>query len=157
MPQASRIAPFAATLIVAVILQLLFIIPDIKDTPTRAVTEFTKAYFKADKAMADRLCEDARIVDGVDVVDRYVYQKTQKAADRGFGMFYMTDSVYNLRSQVVRRDGATVEVRVTGKAKPILKSFFTGEEEKDIDEVVRLVNDNGRWLVCGNVFSIASI
>jgi hypothetical protein len=157
MSQASRIAPFAATLIIAVILQLIFIIPDIKDTPTKAVTEFTKAYFHADKSMADRLCKDARIVDGIDVVDRYIYQKTREASERGYGMFFMTDSVYNLKSQIIRRDGASVEVRVTGKAKPLLKSFFTGEKEKTIDEVVRLVNDNGRWLICGNVFSIASL
>jgi hypothetical protein len=157
MPQINKIAPFALTLIIGVVLQVLFIFSDIKDTPTKAVTEFTKAYFKADKAMADRLCEESKTVSDIDVIDRYIQQKEKEASERGYGMFYMSDSVYNLRTHIISQDESSVELRLTGEAKPILKAFFTGEAPKQIDEVIRVVNDNGKWKVCGNVFSIASL
>ncbi len=157
MPPINKIAPFALTIIIGVALQVLFIFPDIKDTPTKAVTEFTKAYFKADIAMTDRLCEESKTVNDIDVVDRYIQLKTQEATDRGYGMFYMGDSVYNLRTHIINQDESSIEMRLTGKAKPILKAFFTGEDAKPIDEVVRVVNDNGKWKVCGNIFSIASL
>jgi len=155
MPQINRIAPFALTVIIGVVLQTLFIFQDIKDTPAKAVIEFTKAYFQADKAMADRLCVESKIVNNIDVVDRYIQQKKQEASDRGFGMFYMSDSVYNLRTHMIRQDDSSVELRLTGEAKPALKAFFTEEAAKPIDEVVRVVKHNGIWLVCGNIFSIA--
>jgi hypothetical protein len=155
MLQINRIAPFALTVIIGIALQILFIFSDIKDTPAKAVMEFTEKYCKADKSMADRLCEESKTVNNIDVVDRYIQQKKQEASDRGFGMFYMSDSVYNLRTHIIRKDDSSVELRLTGEAKPILKAFFTGEAAKPIDEVVRVVKHNGKWLVCGNIFSIA--
>jgi hypothetical protein len=141
-----------------VTLQILFIFPDIKDTPSKAATEFAEAFFKADKEiMAERLCRESKTINGIDIVDRYIHKKNREAADRGYGMFYMRDSVTNLRTHIISQDDSSVELRLTGEAKPVLKSFFTGEDAKPIDEVIRVINDNGKWKVCGNVFSIAGL
>ena len=63
--------------LLAVFLQVLFVFADIQDTPNKAATEFAKAYFRYNEAiMSDRLCEERRIVDDVNVVKKYVNQKT---------------------------------------------------------------------------------
>ncbi|RJP78728.1 MAG: hypothetical protein C4522_11780 [Desulfobacteraceae bacterium] len=158
MPQTNKIAPFVLTVIIGVALQILFIFPDIKDTPSKAAIEFTEAFFKADqKTMTERMCGESKTINGIDVIDRYIHKKTREASDLGYGMFYMKNSVTDLRTHIISRDDSSVELRLTGKAKPVLKSFFTGEDAKPIDEIIRVINDNGKWKVCGNVFSIAGL
>jgi len=138
-------------------LQILFIFPDMKDTPTKAITEFTEAYFKVDRSMINRLCDQSKTVNDIDVVDRYIDAKSKDAENRGFGMFYMKDRVSNLRTQIISRDDSSAKLRLTAKVKPPLKAFFTGEGYRSIDEIVTVINEDGKWKVCGNIFSIAEL
>jgi len=154
MPQNNRFAPLAIPIIIGVALQILFIFPDMRDTPTKAVTEFTEAYFKVDRSMIDRLCDQSKTVNDVDVVDRYIEAKSKDAEDRGFGMFYMKDRVYDLRTHIISRNDSSTKLRLTAKIKPPLKAFFTGEGYRSIDEIVTVINEDGKWKVCGNIFSI---
>ena len=157
MPRYNRFAPLAIPFIIGVVLQILFIFPDMKDTPAKAITEFTKAYFKVDRSMIDRLCDQSRTVNDVDVVDRYIHTKSKDADDRGFGMFYMRDRIYDLRTHIISHNGSSAKLRLTAKVKPPLKAFFTGEGYRSIDEIVTLINEDGKWKVCGNIFQIADL
>jgi len=157
MPKNNRFAPLAIPIMIGVALQILFIFPDMRDTPTKALTEFTEAYFKVDRSMTDRLCDQSKTVNDVDVVDRYIEAKFKDAEDRGFGMFYMKDRVSNLRTHIISRDDSSAKLRLTAKVKPPLKAFFTGEGYRSIDEVVTVINEDGKWKVCGNIFSIADL
>jgi hypothetical protein len=149
-----RLAPILAALFIGVVLQVLFIFPDTKDTPGKAVIEFATAYFKVDKSMEDRLCNERKTVDGMDVVDEYIHMKTKEAKDRGLSMFYLRDKLYDARTESVKRDETSAEIRLTGKVRPPLKSFFTQEDYRYINEVITVVNDNGKWKVCGKLFSL---
>ncbi len=155
MPRDNRFTPLAIPIIIGVVLQILFIFPDRRDTPTKAITEFTEAYFNVDRSMIDRLCDQSKTVNDVDVVDRYIETKSKDAADRGFGMFYMKDRVSDLRTRLISRDDSSATLRLTAKVKPPLKAFFTGEGYRSIDEVVTVINEDGKWKVCGNIFSLA--
>lgn len=149
-----KFIPIMMTLIIGLSLQLLFIIPDSKDTPSRAVTEFAKAYFKADETMADRLCDESKYKDGVNLVARYINAKKQDATERGLSMFYLRDKLYNVRTYAVKRDGDSAEIKLTAERKPPLKAFFTKEDYRPVSEVFTVVNDDGKWKVCGNVFGM---
>jgi len=154
MPQRINLVPIILSIIAAVIFQIGFICKDIKDTPAKAVKEFAEAYFRVDKSLANRLCEERKTVHGVDVVDTYIYEKTKDAADRGFGLFYVRNKLYDARTTTTRKQDGSVEVRLTAKIRPPLKSFFTGEGYREIDETMTVINDNGKWKVCGRVFSL---
>ncbi len=58
--------------VIAFFLQVMFVYAQNSDSPNKAATEFTKAYFGLDSSMADRLCSESLIVDGVNVVDKYI-------------------------------------------------------------------------------------
>jgi len=157
MARRNGFLPLAIPIIIGVVLQILLLFPDMRDTPTKAVTEFTKAYFNTDRSMADRLCDQIKTVDDVNVIDRYIETKSKEASDRGLGMFYLRNKVYDLRTRIISRDDLSVTMHLTGKVKPPLKAFFTGEGYQSIDEIVTVVNEYGKWKVCGNIFSITDL
>ncbi len=155
MKQNEKFVPMMLTLIVGVVLQVLFIIPDTKDTPGRAVIEFARAYFQIDGvAMKGRFCDGDKSMADSDAVGRYVYQKTIEARERGLGLFYLKDKLYEIRTHRISGDEKNAEIRLTAEVKPPLKSFFTKEGYRPLDEIVTVVNDNGRWKVCGHPFSM---
>ena len=152
--QKINFAPIISAVIIGVLLQVLFIFPDIKDTPSKAVIEFATAFFKVDASMADRLCDDRKVVNGIDTVEEYIQIKTKEAGERGLGMFYLRDKLYSPRTETLKRDASSAEIRLTGEVKPPLKSFFTQEGYRQIDEIITVINDNGKWKVCGKLFSL---
>ena len=44
--------------IVAILLQIIFVLADVKDTVTGTAIEFSKSYFLLDNSMKDYLCSD---------------------------------------------------------------------------------------------------
>lgn len=152
--QKIKFAPILSAIIIGALLQVLFIFPDIKDTPGKAVIEFSTAYFKVHESMADRLCEERKVVNGTDVVEEYIQIKTKEAEERGLSMFYLRDKLYNPRTESVKKNTDSAEIRLTAEVKPPLKSFFTQEDYRQIDEIITVVNDNGKWKVCGKLFSL---
>lgn len=152
MNQKEKFIPIVLSVAIGILLQLLFIVSDSKDTPTRAVTRFAKAYFKADPALADYLCEESRTVDDMDVVTTYLAEKASDAAARGLGRFYLQEKLYNLHTYRVDGGDDVVKMRLTADIKPPLKSFFTKESPREFDHTFTLVNIDGTWQVCGDVF-----
>ncbi len=142
------------TIIAAVIFQVGFICIDIKDTPAKAVKEFAKAYFRIDASMAERLCENRKTVNNTDTIDQYIHEKTKDAADRGFGLSYVRDKLYDARTTTINKSDGSVYVRLTARVRPPLKSFFSGEGYREIDETIKVINDDGKWKVCGKLFSL---
>jgi len=54
----SKIPAIAAVIVVAFILQIVLVIVDRHESPGTVAVEFSKAYFKLNKAMEKRLCGD---------------------------------------------------------------------------------------------------
>jgi len=75
---------WALTLLLAMFLQVAFVFADASDTPAKAAVEVSKAYFRLDPAMAERICEERLVVDDVNVVDLYLEQIKKEAELRGF-------------------------------------------------------------------------
>ncbi len=158
MIQNIKITPIVLTLLIGIILQIGFILVYKDDSPYRAASEFTKAYFNADKSMTDRMCEESKTKNGVNVVDTYLYNKTTEAAERGFDPSYLNENIHHFRLDPVACDSCdenTVKIRVTGYTSPGLKAFFTGEDTKKIDRIMTVVNRKGTWKACGNLFSLS--
>jgi hypothetical protein len=142
-------------IVISFFLQVLLVYADLKDTPNKAATEFTKAYFGLDNSMADRLCQESLIVEGVNVVDKYIDGVTTKAKAEGFRPFFTKNFLYHVQTNTVSKDDSKAKIRLNCEIKHPLRSFFTKESSKEIDETIDLIKEDGKWKVCGNVFSLS--
>jgi len=143
-------------IVIAFFLQVMFVYAQNSDTPNKAATEFTKAYFGLDSSMADRLCQESLIVDGVNVVDNYIDSVTTKAKAEGFRPFYVKDFLYHVQTNTISKDENKAQIKLTCEIKHPLRSFFTKESSRKINETIDLVKEDGKWKVCGDVFSLCS-
>ncbi len=152
--QSNRIVTIVLVVLLAIFLQVLFVFADNQDTPHRAAVEFATAYVRYDQAtLKDRLCEENRVVDEVDVIDAYIHRQYQRAQDLGYSLNYMKDRLYHLRTHTVSADHTTATVRLTAERRSPLRSFFGGTS-RHLDETLELVREDGRWRVCGGPFSL---
>jgi len=131
---------------------------DSKDSPRKAVLEFTKAYFSFNACMADRVCDESLVVDDVDVVKEYIERARENAQESGFSLFYQSNKLYNveIHEDINTKNGkGTVSMEFERKAP--LRSFFSDEsliEEKAEFEVIQV---DGKWKVCGDLFDLPAM
>ena len=143
-------------IVIAFFLQVMFVYAQNSDTPNKAATEFAKAYFGLDSSMADRLCQENLIVDGVNVVDKYIYCVTTKAKTDGFRPFFVKNYLYHVQTNTVSKDKNKAKIKLTCEIKHPLRAFFTQESSQKVDETFDLIMEDGKWKVCGDVFSLSS-
>ncbi len=155
MDKSQQLKTIGGTVIVLFIIFQIFIsISDLnQDTPGIAACEFTKAYFKADKSMEDRICSSRLMVNGVNMVEKYIQEKTVEANSKGFSLWYTKDKIYDMKIEKDDSDKSTA-LKVTVKTKPPLKSFFTKEELEEEQATLTLIKEDGKWKVCGDLFDL---
>jgi hypothetical protein len=154
--------PIVLAVVVGLIFQASFLGVDGKDSPNKAVIEFTKAYFKLDASMAERLCEEIKTVDDVDVVDQYIYQVTEEGKKRGLGKNYMKNRLYHIDTHTVSKEADSAQVRLTGKKRKsinpvfatVAQIFMIGDSH-EVDVTFNVVKEDGRWKVCENPLTIS--
>ena len=156
MGQDKKIITIALVVLLGVFLQVAFIFADIRDTPNKAVTEFVNAYVTFDRSMADRLCGDTLTVDGVDIVDAYIYKAKLEAKERGYSLWYLKDCLFHPETHTVSMEADKARIAFHALRKRTLRNFFT-KEKKNIEAVFNLVLEDGKWKICGNPFDLKSL
>ncbi len=154
MARYNNITPIISAILLSAFLQVLFVFADIKDTPNKAVVEFTEAYFKMDKSMTDRICNKLKSNEDVNVVDQYIHSVAKEARDRGFDLNYLKSKIYHIETTTISKDVTNAKIRITCERKYPLRSFFTGETYK-VDEVMNLIKENDKWKICEYPFSLS--
>ncbi|MDJ0829113.1 MAG: hypothetical protein QNI92_04625 [Desulfobacterales bacterium] len=158
----TKIITFAVVIIIALVLQVVFIFQDKKELPDLAASEFTKAYFMLDQSMTDRLCSSLASNEEVDLVDNYIFRKHQWAMQRGFDPSYVRSKVFNLHTEIVDLNETEAKVKITGKRyiciNPVFayigKLFRLGETHL-VNETLDVIKEEGHWKVCGAPFELA--
>jgi hypothetical protein len=159
MDRGSKFIIFASVVFVAFILQLVLIVSDHHESPGKAAVEFTKAYFKLNRSMNERLCSE--ITGEGDVVDDYLNRVADEARADGFDASWMKMALSHIETETEMLDDNTAEVQITctrrRSANPVYgivaKLFFLGETHK-VEETLTLVKENDRWKVCGEPFAL---
>ena len=160
MGQSKMFISLAAALVMGIAVQVILVYADAQDSPYKAATEFTKAYFAYDKAvLSDRLCEGTKTADDTDVVGNYLYKAQQEAEARGYSLgCYVKEKLYHLETETLSKSNDAAQIRVCFERRSPLRTFFSKKDKYDIshgEEVLELVRENGQWKVCGNPFAIA--
>lgn len=160
MAQMNKIAALILTLIIGIGVQVFFFKIDRHNMPNLAAAEFSKAYFQLDKSMAEKICTERRTSsEDVDLVDKYIYQATQEARERGFNPTFMQYKFYNITTEIISQSWDNAQVRVAGQRRvainpvyPLVSKLFNLGATHEVDEIIDLVMENGEWKVCGNFF-----
>lgn len=161
MGSQNRIVSFAILLIVAMVVQLALIAADCRQTPLRVATQFTKDYFYLDADMQDYLCESLA-ADGA-LVDQYLYEKYQKASQRGLSTNYLRHMFTELHLKTLEQDETSAHIHIEGTTRvainPVFmvvgKWFFIGKTHP-VEATLDLVRENGGWRVCGTPFGLGA-
>ena len=161
MIQLSRSVGIILVLIVGFLVQVLFSLADQKDTPNKAVVEFSKAYFQLDRSMADRICKKQLTTDDVDSVDQYLYLASKEANERGFDINFLKNKLYHIETKTLSKNDTTAKIRITGKTRvainpvyPIVAKLFNIGATQEVEGTFNVIKEDSRWKVCGNLFSL---
>ena len=161
MIQLSRSVGIILVLIVGFLVQLLFSLADLRDTPNKAVVEFSKAYFQLDQSMSDRICKKQLANEDIDIVDQYLYLAAKEAKERGFDVNLMKNKLYHIETETLSKNDATAKIRITGKIRvsinpvyPIVAKLFNIGATHEVDEIINVIKEDGKWKVCGSLFSL---
>ena len=161
MSSGNKLMVLAAVVIGAFVLQLVLIIADRHDGPGTAAVEFSKAYFKQNECMADRLCSDVIADEASDVVGDYINRVADEARANGFKPSWMRMALSHIEIETEMLDENTANVHLTSSRmrsiNPVYglvsKLFFLGETY-DVAETLTVVKEEDGWKVCGQPYSL---
>ena len=161
MIQLSRSVGIILVLIVGFLVQVLFSLADQKDSPNKAVVEFSKAYFQLDRSMADRICKKQLTTDDVDIVDQYLYLASKEANERGFDINFLKNKPYHIETETLSKNDTTAKIRITGKTRvainpvyAVVAKLFNIGATQEVEETFNVIKEDRKWKVCGNLFSL---
>ncbi len=155
-----KYSSIALVVLIGIFLQLILVFADRRETPHRAVVEFAKAYFQLSPCMEERICDDRRLVDDVDMVNKYILTESKAARDRGFDAKYMRSRLYHVETSTIKKDDTSAEVRFTAYRRsginPVyayVAKLFDFSKPRKVAETFAVIKEDGKWKVCGNLFS----
>ena len=158
------IVAFAAVFIITFILQVVLIIADKQEIPAKAAIEFSRAYFKLDRAMGDYLCKQISEEAEGDVVDEYLNRTSEEAKAMGFDLNYMKNALAHIETTTEMEDENTAKVKITANRKRylnplfgIIAQLFFLTESYEVEETLTLVKEDGLWKVCGHPFELVEL
>lgn len=161
MSQDSKLA-LGAVLLVGVLLQLILVGADTRDTPHDAAIAFSKAYFSLCPELAQTMANNGVNEDEIDVADAYLHSKYLEASARGYEIKRLRKSFTHIRTKTIARDEKSATVHISGTTRipinPVFgfvaKIFFI-TSPMDVEETINLVNEKGKWKVTGQPFDLA--
>ena len=162
MDQGTKFMAIATVIIIAVILQVALISLQDNQSPAQTAVCFTKAYFKLDESMGQYLCNELVENAETDLVDDYLHQVKEEAKTMGFKNNYMKTALAHAKTQTEMLDENTAIVRIQGERTRYLNPVFGAvatifflTESYEVDKTLKVVNEDGKWKVCGTPFMLA--
>ncbi len=161
MDSGGKFLAIGSVILIAVILQVVLIMADQRDTPGQAAVEFSKAYFMLDKDMAERLCSEVFENEGADIVADYLQRMAAAARDEGFEPSWKKMALSHIEIEIEMVDDSTAQVHLTCQRRrspnpiygAVAKLFFLSDSHP-VEETLTVVKEDDGWKVCGRPFSL---
>jgi len=156
MDSGSKFLTITSVIVLALILQVMLVIADTKDTPEKAAVDFAKAYHMLDPAMAERLCAEMLEEEGVDPVEDYLWRVGKEARTNGFEKNWMKFALSHVETETEMIDENSAEVRLSFAKRrsinpvyaAVSELFHLGETQQG-EATLFMVKEGDRWKVCG--------
>jgi hypothetical protein len=163
MVRLNRSVGIILVLIIGFVVQIIFSMADAKDSPNKAVVEFSKSYFMLDKSMTKRICKKLLASEDTNVVDEYLYSAAKTARERGFDINFLKHKLYHIQTETISKNDTEAAIRITGKIRvainsvyPVVAKIFNIGSTHKVDEIIHVIKEDGKWKVCGKLFSLTS-
>ena len=161
MGSRNKFLAIASVIIVAFILQVFLVVASDKQTPSDAAVDFSKAYFMLDRDMAGSLCSEINENEEFDIVGEYLQRVADEARANGFGVSWMKMALSHIETKTEMVDENTAEVNITSSRRrslnpifAIVAKVFSLGETYHVEDTLTVVNEDGRWKVCGQPFDL---
>jgi hypothetical protein len=161
MVRLNRSVGIILVLIIGFVVQIIFSMADAKDSPNKAVVEFSKSYFMLDKSMTKRICKKLLASEDTNVVDEYLYSAAKTARERGFDINFLKHKLYHIQTETISKNNTEAAIRITGKIRvainsvyPVVAKIFNIGSTHKVDEIIHVIKEDGKWKVCGKLFSL---
>ncbi len=145
----------ALVVLLGVCVQAILVAADSKETPARAAEEFTRAFFKLDPEMTERMCAD--LAADKASVDNLIHDMAIQARKRGFSPGYMRMQLFQVESSVLAQDEQTAQVHLNSEMRRSIHPVFAAfakmwglGEAYHLDETMDLVKEGDQWKVCNH-------
>jgi hypothetical protein len=162
MAQDNRRSAFAGVFLLAFFLQIIFIFADSRDTPGKAAVAFARMYYQLDPAMSTRLCDELALDEENNSVAAYIQNTANQARERGYGINYMKNTLFNVETHTLKMSSSSAEIRITGEMKKGINPLFAyvGKlfslgKTTPLDQTVNVIKEGGKWKVCEGFFSVS--
>jgi hypothetical protein len=149
----------ALVVLLGVFVQVLLVAASCKETPVRAAEAFTRAFFKLDPAMTERLCAD--LAADTAAVDNLIHEAANRGRDRGFSPGYMRMQLFHVESSVLAQDEQTAQVHLNSEMRRSIHPAFAFFAKMwglgasyHLDETLDLVKEGDQWKVCDHNLKI---
>jgi hypothetical protein len=161
MGQNKSLLLFIPVFLLAFVLQGAFILLDCKQTATQTAVAFSKAYFMADPAMAELVCEEVLGEADETNVELYIHKVAMEAQQRGVPVGYIRHQLEHVHTETIHQDDTSAEIHLSAKKRVcinpvfawVAKLFFLGETH-EVEAVLHLVKEEGQWKVCGTPYEL---
>lgn len=159
MDRFRNLIPLVLVVLLGVLVQVVLVAAETKDSPTRAAVAFTQAFYRMSPGVTDYMCSDLQ--EEQDLVDGLFYEAAAEARTQGFSDAYPRMQLFHVQAVVLDQDEAAAQVRLTASMKRaihptfafFLKMWNMGATYQ-LEEVVELVKEDGRWKVCGHGYAL---
>jgi hypothetical protein len=162
MAQDNRRSAFAGVFLLALFLQIIFVFADSRDTPGKAAVAFARMYYQLDPAMSTRLCDELALDEENNSVAAYIQNTANQARERGYGINYMKNTLFNVETHTLKMSSSSAEIRITGEMKKGINPLFAyvGKlfslgKTTPLDQTVNVIKEGGKWKVCEGFFSVS--
>lgn len=163
MAQGKTIVTIAAVIVIAGLLQVILVFADCKNTPSHTALEFTKAYYQFDPSMAEWLCQEVIANEEADPVGDYLYRSAEEARSKGYALGSLKSTLSHIETETVFKNDNAAEVHIKAVRRQasnpvfawVARLFFLGEPYA-VEKTVEVINEGGKWKVCGRPFSFSA-
>ena len=164
MVQDNKVFTFTLTLLLAFILQVVFIAADRHETPGRVAVKYAKAFYKLDPAMGNYLSKQSSPDGPTAVVQDHIRFASDDAALRGFPQSMMKSQLYKIETHTTQTSPDAAQVKLSGKTRISVCPFFAwvaqifqiGEVYR-VEATIETVKEDGKWKVAGNNLAIPQV
>jgi len=151
---------WALVVVLAVCLQVVFILADGRTTATGTAIDFSKAYFSLDADM-DRYLSSELIGDEETAATAYLQKKAAEAKERGFGQGMVRQAITHLETETLAQDDESATIHLKGESRTCIHPVFTYlatvfriGQTYHFEETLDLVKEDGQWKVSGTPFGM---
>ena len=147
------IIPVGLVIFLGIFLQTSFILIESVDTPQKIAIKFCKAFYKMQTCADKYVTKDGKMVDDVDLLEKYRYEMSKIAKEQGYRDSYAKKYLFNIKTHTISQSHEEAKIKLTCNKAAIIPWLRT-RRLYNVDNVFTLVKENHKCKISGGIESL---